>query len=70
MKNYFTIFVNGDPFNCDCSMSLCDILNYLDIDIESVIVEYNNSIFNKDNFSHLYFKNNDEIQVISIVGGG
>lgn len=70
MQNYLTIFINGNPFNCLSSMSLFDILNYLDIDINLVIIEYNYSILDKQNFNSLYFKNNDSIEVISIVGGG
>nr|YP_009398138.1 thiamin biosynthesis protein S [Gredgaria maugeana]ARW67324.1 thiamin biosynthesis protein S [Gredgaria maugeana] len=70
MKNYFTILINGDPFNCYYSMSLFDILKYLDIDINNVIVEYNNDIINKIQFNSLFFKPNDSIEIISIVGGG
>lgn len=70
MQNYLTVFVNGEPFNCDASMSLYDILIYLRIDINVVIIEYNYSIIQKEDFSNLYFKDNDIIEVISIVGGG
>nr|ARW60697.1 thiamin biosynthesis protein S [Polysiphonia sp.] len=70
MQNYFTIFINGDPFNCDSSMSLHDILNYLDININNVIVEYNNDIVNKVEFNYVFFKPHDSIEIISIVGGG
>nr|YP_009392146.1 thiamin biosynthesis protein S [Periphykon beckeri]ARW60494.1 thiamin biosynthesis protein S [Periphykon beckeri] len=70
MKNYFTIFINGDPFNCNSLMSLSDVLVYLDINLNNVIVEYNNDIVSKLNFSCLLFKPNDRIEIISIVGGG
>nr|YP_009395679.1 thiamin biosynthesis protein S [Vertebrata isogona]ARW64630.1 thiamin biosynthesis protein S [Vertebrata isogona] len=70
MQNYLTLFINGDPFNCHDSMSLSDILNYLNIDMNVVIIEYNHTIVDKENFSTLYFNNNDAIEVISIVGGG
>nr|YP_009395473.1 thiamin biosynthesis protein S [Polysiphonia infestans]ARW64453.1 thiamin biosynthesis protein S [Polysiphonia infestans] len=70
MQNYLTIFINGDPFNCNVSMSLSDILNYLSIDMNLVVIEYNYSIIQRQDFSNLYFKNNDSIEVMSIVGGG
>nr|YP_009397735.1 thiamin biosynthesis protein S [Dipterosiphonia australica]ARW66921.1 thiamin biosynthesis protein S [Dipterosiphonia australica] len=70
MQSYFTIFINGQPFNCDSSMCLSDVLKYLNIDINKVIVEYNNYIVNKIQFDNLYFKDEDSIEVISIVGGG
>ena len=70
MQNYLTIFINGEPFNCDSGMSLHDILIYLRININLVIIEYNYSILKKQDFSNLYVKDNDTIEVISIVGGG
>lgn len=70
MQNYLTIFINGDPFNCDSRMSLHDILVYLRININTVIIEYNYSIIQKEDFSNVYLKDNDSIEVISIVGGG
>lgn len=70
MQNYLTIFINGEPFNCDSRMSLNDILIYLSININLVIIEYNYSIIQKKDFSNLYLKDNDVIEVISIVGGG
>nr|YP_010619168.1 thiamin biosynthesis protein S [Pterosiphonia complanata]WAX03181.1 thiamin biosynthesis protein S [Pterosiphonia complanata] len=70
MKSYFTIFINGEPFNCDSYMSLFDILLYLDVDVNNVIIEYNNDIVNKIQFHSLLFKPNDSIEIITIVGGG
>nr|YP_009654459.1 Thiamin biosynthesis protein S [Pleurostichidium falkenbergii]QCH39746.1 Thiamin biosynthesis protein S [Pleurostichidium falkenbergii] len=70
MKIYFTLFINGDAFNCDPSMSLSDIVKYLDIDMNNIIVEYNNQIINRVQFNSIYFKNHDSIEIISIVGGG
>lgn len=70
MQHYLTIFINGEPFNCNSSMSLYDILNYLRVDIKLVIIEYNYSIIDQEDFRTLYFNNNDVIEVISVVGGG
>lgn len=70
MQKYINISVNGDPFNCDSSMSIFDILVYLGFDIGSVIVEYNNSIVDKCNFDSLYLHHGDSLEIISIVGGG
>nr|YP_010850717.1 thiamine biosynthesis protein S [Lophurella hookeriana]WGH13459.1 thiamine biosynthesis protein S [Lophurella hookeriana] len=70
MKDYFTILINGDPFNCHNSMSLFDILTYLDIDINNIVIEYNNDILDNTQFGSLFFKPNDCLEIISIVGGG
>lgn len=70
MQNYLTVFINGDPFNCQKSMSLLDILHYLNFDVNSVIVEYNYVIVYEEQFKNLYLNHNDSVEVISIVGGG
>lgn len=70
MLLYFTIFINGDPFNCDSSMSLSDVLSYLSINIDSIIIEYNKDLINKNQFDYIYFESHDCIEIISIVGGG
>nr|QCI06578.1 Thiamin biosynthesis protein S [Erythroglossum lusitanicum] len=70
MKNYLTIFINGDPFNCDYSMSLRDILLYLNFNINSVIIEYNKEIVTSSRFEDILLKTNDSLEVITIVGGG
>ena len=70
MKNYLTIFINGEPFHCDSSMSLMDVLLYLNIDINNIIIEYNKRILNKKDFNSLFFQLDDSIEIITIVGGG
>lgn len=70
MNNYLTVFINGDPFNCDSSMSLKDILLYLNFNINSIVVEYNEEIINYSRFDSIFFKTNDHLEVITIVGGG
>lgn len=70
MENYLTIFINGDPFTCESSMSLFDVLIYFNVDINSVVVEYNNNIVDQPQFDKLYFSQNDSIEFLTIVGGG
>nr|YP_009398996.1 thiamin biosynthesis protein S [Cliftonaea pectinata]ARW68149.1 thiamin biosynthesis protein S [Cliftonaea pectinata] len=69
-ENYSTIFVNGEPFNCYDYMSIKNVLLYLDFDINNIVVECNHQIVNKDKFDKFLLKSNDQIEVITIVGGG
>nr|QCI04492.1 Thiamin biosynthesis protein S [Antithamnion hubbsii] len=69
-KEYYKIIVNGEPFNCYKSMSLQDILIYLDINIHTVIVEYNQVIINFSQFEYIFVRPNDYLEIITIVGGG
>nr|YP_009396897.1 thiamin biosynthesis protein S [Ophidocladus simpliciusculus]ARW66083.1 thiamin biosynthesis protein S [Ophidocladus simpliciusculus] len=70
MQKYFTIFINDEPFNCHSSMSLLDLIYYLNIDINNIIVQYDYEVIDKSQFDFLFFKNNDYIEIITIVGGG
>nr|YP_009393197.1 thiamin biosynthesis protein S [Bostrychia moritziana]ARW61759.1 thiamin biosynthesis protein S [Bostrychia moritziana] len=70
MENYITVFVNGEPFNCQYSMSLEKLLLYLNFNINTILVEHNQEIINQNLFSSLSLKNYDNIEIITIVGGG
>lgn len=67
---YNTIFVNGETFNCLYSMSLYDLLVYLDFDVSRVVVEYNCQVIPNYHFPNIMMNNNDKLEVITIVGGG
>lgn len=70
MPKYITIFVNGNPFNCDLSMSILDVLVYLSFDVNNVVVEYNNCILDTHAIQDIYMVQHDSVEVITIVGGG
>lgn len=70
MSNYNTVFVNGEPFNCSYSMSLQDLLLYLDFDITRIVVEYNQQIVTNYDFENITVLDQDKLEVITVVGGG
>nr|YP_009488664.1 Ycf40 [Grateloupia filicina]AWD77433.1 Ycf40 [Grateloupia filicina]BCB14988.1 Ycf40 [Grateloupia asiatica] len=67
---YNTVFVNGQAFNCYQSMSLKDLLIYLDFNTDFIAVEYNNEILDNSCFHNTFMQPQDTIDVITIVGGG
>nr|WCH58059.1 Thiamine biosynthesis protein [Cystoclonium purpureum f. stellatum] len=67
---YNIVFINGEAFNCLHSMSLYDLIIYLDFDLNTILVEYNNEIISHCDFNHIFFKNKDKLEIITIVGGG
>nr|YP_009510931.1 Thiamine biosynthesis protein [Gracilaria gracilis]AXI96604.1 Thiamine biosynthesis protein [Gracilaria gracilis] len=69
-KIYNTIFINGQAFNCCIDMSLKDLLSYLEFELNAIVVEYNNRIINFTEFERTFFKSQDKIEIITIVGGG
>lgn len=69
-KPYNTIFVNGEAFNCVDSMSLYDLLIYLGFDLTQIIVEHNSRIIPNSQFNYTLINDDDQLEVITVVGGG
>ncbi len=71
MRNqYLTIQINGEPFHCVNTMSLNNILTYLEVDMNISLVEYNNEIIEDNQLQQIFVKNNDKVEIITVVGGG
>ncbi len=66
--NYF--FLNGQKYFTDQKLTLLELLKYFDYNSSLLVLEYNNLICNKKNWNHTYIKNNDKIEIVTIVGGG
>nr|UAD87285.1 Thiamine biosynthesis protein [Gracilaria pacifica] len=69
-KIYNTIFINGQAFNCYIDMSLKDLIFYLEFELNTIVVEHNNCIIHFTEFERTFFKSQDKIEIITIVGGG
>nr|YP_010336487.1 thiamine biosynthesis protein S [Goniotrichopsis reniformis]UNJ14893.1 thiamine biosynthesis protein S [Goniotrichopsis reniformis] len=65
-----TVFINGDPFICVKNTSLASLLNYLDFDFRQIVVEHNSEIIKKEKLASSELKNQDIIEIVTIVGGG
>ena len=63
-------FLNGDKFFTNQSISLIDIISYFNYNSSLLILEYNYSIYSKENWKKIYINNDDKIEIITIVGGG
>jgi len=70
MLNSRTFFVNGQEYYTNNKISLFDLLNYFDYNLSLLVLEYNNFICNKKNWSKTFINHNDKIEIVTIVGGG
>nr|YP_009739047.1 thiamine biosynthesis protein S [Palmaria decipiens]QIC19486.1 thiamine biosynthesis protein S [Palmaria decipiens]BBI37187.1 thiamine biosynthesis protein S [Palmaria palmata] len=70
MSKPFTIQINGEPFHCTSSMSIKDILTYLDIDTTFSLIEYNSDLLHDDQIENILLNQNDKLEILTIVGGG
>jgi thiamine biosynthesis protein ThiS len=70
MTNIKKIFLNGQEYTVDYDITISNIVNYFNYDDSLLVLEYNNSICNKTNWSKTFIVNNDKIEIVTIVGGG
>ena len=66
-KNFF---LNGDHYYIENTITLLDLINYFNYNTSLLVIEYNNSICNKKKWDKIYVRDNDKIEVVTIVGGG
>ncbi|MBC8298750.1 MAG: sulfur carrier protein ThiS [Pelagibacterales bacterium] len=65
-----SFFVNGQKYYTKDKFTICDLLYYFDYNFSLLVVEYNDSIFSKNNWDKIIISNNDKIEIVTIVGGG
>ena len=65
---YFSL--NGQKYFIKQTINLFDIINYFNYNDSLLVLEYNNFICNKKKWKRIFIKNNDKIEIVTIVGGG
>ena len=65
-----TFFFNGKEYYSERKINLNQLVNYFSYNTDVLIIEYNNFICNRQNWDNIFIKNNDLIEIITIVGGG
>lgn len=70
MSNIKNFFLNGEKYHIKDKITLLDLINYFDYNTSLLVLEYNNSICNKENWNKIYIHDNDKIEIVTIVGGG
>jgi sulfur carrier protein len=67
----FKIFsVNGQSYCVQVTITLFDLINYFNFNDSLLVLEYNNSISDKKNWKKIFIKDQDKIEIVTIVGGG
>lgn len=63
-------FLNGQKYSTDQKLTILELLRYFNYNSSLLVLEYNNLICNKKKWNDIYIKNNDKIEIVTIVGGG
>lgn len=64
------IFVNGSPYEYIKPFSAQDLLLYLGFNTDVILVDYNGSILQKEEWPTIFLQNQDRIEIITLAGGG
>lgn len=70
MSNLKKFFLNGDPYFTKCELTIFELITYFNYNTSLFVLEYNNKICEKRNWDKILLKNNDKIEIVTIVGGG
>ena len=70
MNNKIKIILNEQEYRITNSTTLNHLLVYLNYNLALIVLEYNKKILIKSNWKKTFLKVNDQIEIITIVGGG
>jgi sulfur carrier protein len=63
-------FLNGQNYYTEHEFTILELISYFNYNTSLLVLEYNNLICDKKNWNQIVLKNNDKIELITIVGGG
>nr|YP_010208032.1 Thiamine biosynthesis protein [Pseudo-nitzschia americana]UBA15045.1 Thiamine biosynthesis protein [Pseudo-nitzschia americana] len=70
MKQVKNFFLNNEKYIIDQDISLSDLITYFNYNESLLVLEYNQVIFNKTHWKTTFVQDLDEIEIVTIVGGG
>ena len=67
-----SFFFNGEPHSLQTYklFTLKDLIKFFDYKENLIVLEYNGKITNPKNWSLINLKNQDKVEILTIVGGG
>lgn len=69
-KKEINIKVNGKIERFESQMKLLELINSRGLSCDKVVVEHNFQIIPKEEWHKIGLQNNDNLEIISFVGGG
>ena len=70
MSKRIVFLLNGQQYFTEYDLTILELINYFNYSNSLFVLEYNNLICNKKNWDKVIIKNNDKIEIVTIVGGG
>ena len=63
-------FLNNEKYVINHNINLYDLLTYFNYNESLLVLEYNKVILDKIHWKNTFINNLDEIEIVTIVGGG
>ena len=70
MSNLKIFSLNGDQYFTKHELTILELITYFNYNTFLFVLEYNHKICEKKNWDKILLKNNDKIEIVTIVGGG
>ena len=70
MPEIKSFLLNGEKYYSKQSINILELVNYFNYNTSLLVLEYNNLICNKKDWNKISIKDNDKIEIVTIVGGG
>ena len=70
MNQIKKFILNGQTYYTEQNINLFDLINYFNYNSYLLVLEHNNLIQHKKNWKNIFVKNQDKIEIVTIVGGG
>lgn len=70
MKTTKKFVLNGHQFCTERDLTITEILQYFNYQNNLFVIEHNNLICDRNDWANIKIKQNDKIEIITIVGGG
>ena len=62
--------LNGQNYYTEQNINLFDLINYFNYNDYLLVLEHNKLIQYKKNWKNIFIKDQDKIEIVTIVGGG
>ena len=70
MSNLKHFILNGHKYFTEQDLTIFELINYFNYNTSLLVLEYNNLICSKNDWDKIIIKNDDKIEIVTIVGGG
>jgi len=70
MSQIKTFSLNNEKYTTEHKINLHDLITYFDYNESLLVLEYNQINFDRSHWKTTFINNLDEIEIVTIVGGG